>query len=360
MPLHFVTHPHEAEETHALWYERRGRADAPVKLVFTMGLGGTANQWEAQTAFFDTRPDVQYVVYDNRGLGFSDPVAGRWTTSKMARDALSLLGALGWSEGVHAIGLSMGGMITQEMLRQAKPGQFASLTLISTIAGGPFSLYLFIGSIPTGLQLAARTFLTTDPKTQLKNGLRLLYPDSFLEGESLNPATGKMEKNFKAFRRALIKRGVEAKKAGMPPMRVTSIFKQAFAVFSHSVSEAELKYVAQSVRGHVLVVTGDDDILVHPDNSTRLARELSAELVWIKGAGHGANEQCAPDVNAAIERNVRAAQADFEARRAPSSVSSTGASSSTPSGAMAGVTTTSTTSTMTTGGVHASPVRAKL
>lgn len=58
----------------------------------------------------------------------------------MARDALALLDRLGWKENVHVVGLSMGGMISQEIVRQGRPGQFASLTLLSTIAGGPFSL----------------------------------------------------------------------------------------------------------------------------------------------------------------------------------------------------------------------------
>lgn len=71
-------------------------------------------------------------------------------------------------------------------------------------------------SLPTGLQLAARTFLTTDPKTQLKNGLALLYPHKFLESEGINPATGKRETNFKIFRRLLIERGMQSVNEGMP------------------------------------------------------------------------------------------------------------------------------------------------
>jgi len=40
-----------------------------------------------------------------------------------------------------------------------------------------------------------------------------------------------------------------------------------------------------------LVVTGDEDILVHPRNANRLTDGLRAELIVLPGAGHGANEQ---------------------------------------------------------------------
>ena len=317
MPYYLVSCPYESEEPHRIHYQLFGNSTAPYKIVFTMGLGGTAAQWEPQVQYFSKQPDMyQVLIYDNRGMGLSDPVAGRWTTTRMARDTLSLLDYLGWKNDVHAVGLSMGGMITQEVVRQ-DPKRFASMILLSTIAGGLFSLKLFILTIPTGLQLAARTFLTTDPRAQLKNGLRLLYPEEFLELESPHPETGVLTKNFKLFRSALIKRGLNDKKNGVPPMRITSIFKQAFAVFGHSVSADELAGIAKSLNGNVLVLTGDADILVHPENATRLRDELNAELVVVPKAGHGANEQEHLLVNQTIERVVRkAASSDRSPKRA--------------------------------------------
>jgi pimeloyl-ACP methyl ester carboxylesterase len=280
-----------------------------------MGLGGTAAQWEPQVQYFKSKGELyEVLIYDNRGMGLSDPVLGRWTTSKMARDTLKLLDYLGWHSQVHAIGLSMGGMITQEIVRQ-DINRFVSMILLSTIAGGTFSLKLFILTIPTGLQLAARTFLTTNPNVQLKNGLRLLYPEEFLERESAHPDTGEPTKNFKLFRKALIKRGLEDKKNGVPGLRITSIFKQAFAVFGHSVSAQELSGIAKGLNGNVLILTGDTDILVHPQNAYRLRDELKSELVVIQGAGHGANEQEHLVVNRHIERIVLRAGNCAQAKR---------------------------------------------
>jgi len=300
------------------------KADAQRAPTCAVGLGGTADQWEPQIEYFKQQPDFQFIVFDNRGMGFSDPVAGRWTTTKMARDTLALLDYHGWKSNVHIVGLSMGGMISQETVRQ-DPKRFASMTLLSTIAGGPFSLGLFILAIPTGLRLTLQTFTASTGRDQLKNGLKLLYPAAFLDGTSPHPETGEPTSNFKLFRSALIRRGVQAVKDGMPPQRFSSIVKQGFAVMTHNVTTSELQALSKLLGGNTLVVTGDEDILVHPRNANRLTDGLRAELLVLPGAGHGANEQVcycsisgqltpcnnnnkkpqyAREVNQAIERKV--------------------------------------------------------
>lgn len=231
----------------------------------------------------------------------------------MARDSLALLDHLGWKSKVHVVGLSMGGMISQELCRQ-DPDRFASLTLLSTISGGFFSLGLFVLSIPTGLQLAARTFLNPDPKAQLQNGLRLLYPDSFLQSQSPHPETGEQVSNFRILRTALIKRGLQDRDKGVKGFRVSSIFKQALSVFTHSCSMEELENIAKSVNGKVIVITGDEDILVHPYNADRLHKGLKGEMVVIPKAGHGANEQASDQVNQLIEQLIHSTVDSQQAR----------------------------------------------
>lgn len=71
------TLPH-AEESHRIAYRVFGRDSAPHKLIFTMGLGGTTTAWDMQVRYFASKPELyQFVVYDNRGMGFSDSVSRR-------------------------------------------------------------------------------------------------------------------------------------------------------------------------------------------------------------------------------------------------------------------------------------------
>jgi pimeloyl-ACP methyl ester carboxylesterase len=73
-------------------------------------------------------------------------------------------------------------------------------------------------------------------------------------------------------------------------------------VVTHSFSEKHLNAISDHVNGNVLVLTGGQDVLVHRENSKRLHRELGkAELVWVKGAGHGVISQESETVNKAIE-----------------------------------------------------------
>jgi pimeloyl-ACP methyl ester carboxylesterase len=96
----------------------------------------------------------------------------------MAQDALNIMDHIGWTgeKSVHLVGLSMGGMITQE-LALLDTRRFVSMSLLSTIAGGAISLAYFLAAVPTGIKTLAKTFLSSSPQEQLKNGLQLLFPE---------------------------------------------------------------------------------------------------------------------------------------------------------------------------------------
>lgn len=52
----------------------------------------------------------------------------------MAQDVIDLLDHLNWKQGVHLDGVSMGGMISLELV-STWPERFASLVLTSTTSG---------------------------------------------------------------------------------------------------------------------------------------------------------------------------------------------------------------------------------
>lgn len=89
------------------------------------------------------------MIYDNRGAGYSESTPGLYTSHQMATDALQLLNYLNWTENIHIVGISMGGMIALELaLMDTK--RFESLTLTSTHGGRtvpPVKIHVFYNLI---------------------------------------------------------------------------------------------------------------------------------------------------------------------------------------------------------------------
>ena len=57
-------------------------------------------------------------------MGESDKPVMRYSTSEMAKDTLQLLDHVGWTgeRSIHVIGISMGGMIAQEIVSHLQMG----------------------------------------------------------------------------------------------------------------------------------------------------------------------------------------------------------------------------------------------
>jgi pimeloyl-ACP methyl ester carboxylesterase len=85
-----------------------------------MGLGGMKYAWQRQTKDFAHTKGDQYssLVTDNRGIGDSDKPKSRYSTSEMAKDIIEVVDHIGWTgkRELHVIGISMGGMIAQEIV----------------------------------------------------------------------------------------------------------------------------------------------------------------------------------------------------------------------------------------------------
>lgn len=103
-----------------------------------MGLGAFKTNWQRQTRDLghDLADKYTCLIFDNRGMGESDKPVGRYSTSSMAEDLIEVIDHVGWTgpRELHAIGVSMGGMIAQE-LAYIIPERVASLTLVSTASG---------------------------------------------------------------------------------------------------------------------------------------------------------------------------------------------------------------------------------
>lgn len=126
---------------------------------FIMGLGTFKTHWQRQVQYFGHEKRSQYscLILDNRGMGGSDKPLARYSTTEMAKDTLELIDFIGWTSlrQLHIVGVSMGGMIAQELVCYEKylysshadfdsfsipiqalmiPDRVASLSLVSTAA----------------------------------------------------------------------------------------------------------------------------------------------------------------------------------------------------------------------------------
>ena len=112
-----------------LYYEEQGTGD-PLLLI--MGLGVTHAGWVLQAPAF--RKQHRVITYDSRGLGLSADDGEPYTIRTLADDAVALLDHLG-IERSHVLGLSLGGMVAQEVAINY-PGRVHRLVLVATTPGG--------------------------------------------------------------------------------------------------------------------------------------------------------------------------------------------------------------------------------
>jgi pimeloyl-ACP methyl ester carboxylesterase len=123
-----------------LHYERHGGGE-PLLLI--TGFTISSAVFEPILDLYGTR--FECIVYDNRGSGRSG--APRLTTSmpELAADAAGLLRAIG-VDSAHACGLSMGGMIAQELAIRF-PERVRGLVLGGTTPGGPRAARPAVGEL---------------------------------------------------------------------------------------------------------------------------------------------------------------------------------------------------------------------
>ena len=110
-------------------YELSGRDDAPV-VMLSHSLASSLVMWNPQLDSLESKFKV--LRFDTRGHGDSDAPEGKYTLELLAADAVALMDALA-IDAVHFVGLSMGGMIGQNLALD-HGNRLKSLTLCDTAA----------------------------------------------------------------------------------------------------------------------------------------------------------------------------------------------------------------------------------
>lgn len=127
-----------------LYYEIHGDQGDNKRpwVVFSHSLACTTDMWRPQTEAFAQTHRV--LLFDTRGHGRSDAPHGPYTMEALGRDTFELLSALA-IDRAHFVGLSMGGMIGQELALK-HPDRIASLTIADSTSRWPSdAIELFAG-----------------------------------------------------------------------------------------------------------------------------------------------------------------------------------------------------------------------
>jgi 3-oxoadipate enol-lactonase len=235
-----------------LHYERRGEGE-PLLLI--PGLGGHSLHW-GEPFVAELERDFEVVLYDQRGAGRSAAFDGDLTTAGLAADALALLDALGLGR-VHVLGISMGGMVAQE-LALAAPERVASLTLGCTSCGGTQSR-------PTDQEviraLTAAVF-SGDREHVLRTGFELVVSGAYAADPAHYPAFADAARQY--------------------PADIPLLMSQQAAVVAHD-TYARLR----GLRVPTLVVHGTADRMLAAVNGDLVASLIpGARLELLDGVGH--------------------------------------------------------------------------
>jgi 3-oxoadipate enol-lactonase len=122
--------PVALNQTVSLYWESTAEG---VPVLCVMGLGMNATGWW-RTVPVLAAAGLRVLTFDNRGVGRSDRPPGPYTTALMADDAVAVLDAAG-VDRAHVYGLSLGGMIAQEIALR-HPDRITRLVLGATTPGG--------------------------------------------------------------------------------------------------------------------------------------------------------------------------------------------------------------------------------
>jgi pimeloyl-ACP methyl ester carboxylesterase len=252
-----------------VYYDTAGEGGTPVLLI--MGFGVPGHMWMNQIPTLAARHRVAW--FDNCGAGRTTRSRTRpYTMRDLARHAVAVLDQLGWADA-HVVGVSMGGMIAQEMALSFR-GRVRSLSLVVTHGGGLRNI------IPPAksLWMFARGFM--GPRENRARVLeRLIFPDDYLATVDVAP-----------LRAALSDHVVAA-----APLR--DRLSQIAAVVTHRA----VPRLARLVGTPTLVVKATRDMLVRPAASNELHKHIpGAKLIEFTEAGHAILHQCAPRLNQVV------------------------------------------------------------
>ena len=232
-------------------YERSGTGE-PLLLI--QGMSGTHLAWGRPfVAALESR--FECIAFDNRGIGGSGRAELPFTIADLAADTAALLDALGLDR-VHVLGISMGGMIAQE-LALAHPDRIRTLALGATYCGGSEASLMHPGDV--GRLIEAHN--SGDPEAVRRLMWELNLSPGFREDDSRYEEFREMTEQL--------------------PAPGPVVMEQMRATVGHDTSTR-----LAGIEAPTLVVHGSVDRIIGVENGRQIARLMSLEPVILEDVGH--------------------------------------------------------------------------
>ena len=241
--------PHVQLEGARLHYETRGRGE-PVVLV--PGFGAGAWIWFKQIE--ELAREFRVVAFDPRGVARSEGRDEPFTTGDLADDLAELLVALGL-DGAHVVGASFGGFVAQEFAL-SYPKMTRSLLLACTSYGG---LRHVRPTEETLRAIASTKGLNTEER--VRENLLLAFSSDYLRDEAEEVAR-------------------IARLRAENPVPEYVYQRQLRAAVGFDAARR-----VHEITAPTLVVTGDADVIVPPENSRNLAAAIPGARLRVVADG---------------------------------------------------------------------------
>ncbi|MBN1573478.1 MAG: alpha/beta hydrolase [Deltaproteobacteria bacterium] len=225
------------------------------EIVLINGMGRDRNSWIMQRHALSER--FTLILYDHRGCGKSDSPKDGYDMPNLVEDLKSVIEAAGFKRPV-LMGVSMGGIVAQSFA-VTYPDSIGGLVLISTSAGKPG-----LGNLTKRFEQYVKDMPDCDPEERVKRGLTLIFSLEFVE------------------------KNREAIDALIPGFMESSASPEVYNELLPRLKDYSIYDKLNSIKVPVLVLAGDADAIVDPENTRELARVIpGAREIIYPGAGHG-------------------------------------------------------------------------
>jgi len=252
-----------------IYYEVKGEG---FPLVMIMGLGRNSESWDPRLVEGLSK-NFKLLMFDNRGAGRTDISNSEYTIRLLADDTAGLMNTSGISKA-HILGISMGGMIAQELVLNY-PKKVAKLVLCSTYSGGSKAVQ---PSQKVSEMLTADLSTMSPEEYYRKIYLPLVYTENFTEK---NPDFVKLH----------------VQKSLRHPISKAAYMRQLDAIGKFNTYER-----LQQTKAPTLVLHGRKDVLVPSENGSILAEAIpNAKLVYFEKSAHMLAEEMREVINVLID-----------------------------------------------------------